>query len=342
MTRLCCFAAALLCSAALAPAPVFAAGGPAPNAVAEDPAMAAGRQLSRLFLAGDIDALWPRLTPQMQGALKGKEAFAKFREQVGAQLGTEDKVLSEDTHAMQGMQVYVRTARWTGTAAPIVLQWAVDAEGKVAGFYVRPAAAEPAPSPHADYRTQAPLRLPFDGEWFVFWGGRTLAQNHHAAVRNQRYAYDLVKAVAGRTHRTDGKAPEDYYCWNEKILAPAAATVLASIDGVPDQAIGTTNPAQYAGNHVILDLGHGEYAMLAHLRQGSVRVKPGDRVAPGDELGRCGNSGNTSEPHLHFQLQDAPQLGQGDALPAYFRDFLADGAPAEQAELLRGQKVSMP
>ena len=61
-----------------------------------------------------------------------------------------------------------------------------------------------------------------------------------------------------------------------------------------------------AGNHVVLDLGSGEYALLAHLRRGSVRVRPGQRVRRGETLGRCGNSGNSSEPHLHFHVQDRP------------------------------------
>ena len=348
MKRLQRFASTLLCAAALAGLPAFAGApetAPATPPAAEDGAgTRAGRELARLFLDADIEALWPRLTPAMQEALKGKEAFARFREQVGTQLGAEEAVLSETTQATQGMQVYVRTGRWSRVSLPILMQWAIDANGNVAGFYIRPAtsAAAPTQSPHAGYRTKTPMRLPFEGQWFVFWGGRTLEQNHHAAVRDQRFAYDLAKTVDGRTHRNDGKALTDYYCWNEKILAPAAATVLASVDGLPDQAIGTTNAGQHAGNHVMLDLGGREYAMLAHFRQGSVRVKAGDKVVAGDELGRCGNSGNTSEPHLHFQLQDDPRLGRGDGLPAYFRDFVADGRPVAEGELLRGQQVSMP
>src|SRR3546814_4096128 len=68
----------------------------------------------------------------------------------------------------------------------------------------------------------------------------------------------------------------------------------------------------------MLDLGHGEYAMLAHLRRGSVAVEAGQQVAAGDELGRCGNSGNTSEPPLHLHLQDAPKFGEGNGLPVFF------------------------
>src|SRR3546814_15715803 len=77
----------------------------------------------------------------------------------------------------------------------------------------------------------------------------------------------------------------------------ASATAPEGGDGLPAQAIGTRTTKAVAGNHGMLDLGHGEYAMLAHLRRGSVAVEAGQQVAAGDELGRCGNSGNTSEPH---------------------------------------------
>ena len=71
-----------------------------------------------------------------------------------------------------------------------------------------------------------------------------------------------------------------------------------------------------AGNHVVLDLGNGEYALLAHLQRGSVRVEAGDRVRAGDVLGLTGNSGNSSEPHLHFHVQDRPGLFGGRARAA--------------------------
>src|SRR3546814_12134213 len=88
-------------------------------------------------------------------------------------------------------------------------------------------------------------------------------------------------------------------------------TALEAVGVLPDQAIGTRNTKAVAGNHVMLDLGHREYAMLAHLRRGRVAVEAGQQVAAGDELGRCGNRGHTSEPHLLLHLQAAPKFGAG-------------------------------
>src|SRR3546814_3320485 len=166
----------------------------------------------------------------------------------------------------------------------------------------------------------------------LVWGGHDIEQNYHAATPGQRFAYDLLKIVDGSSHRGDGSALEDYYCWNEKILAPADGTVLEAVDGLPDQAIGTRNTKAAAGNHVMLDLGHGEYAMLAHLRRGSVAVEAGQQVAAGDELGRCGNSGHTSEQHLHLHLQDAPKFGAGNGLAGFIEHYTTHGQPVDPGE----------
>jgi hypothetical protein len=307
------------------------------------PTMQTGRELSRLFLQGETDAVWARMAPQMQAALGNAAALADFRAKIKRELGEEQAVVDESIAVEPGAHVYLRTGRWSGLSTPILMQWALDDAGKVAGFLVQPkAGAKPqaAPSPHLDYRTKARLRLPFDGDWYVVWGGHDIEQNYHAATPGQRFAYDLLRIVDGSSHRGDGKALEDYYCWNEPILAPADATVLMAVDGLPDQAIGTRNTEAIAGNHVMLDLGTGEYAMLAHLRRGSVAVDTGQRVTAGEEIGRCGNSGNTSEPHLHFHLQDAPRFGEGDGLPAFFEHYTADGKAVERGEPVRGQLVA--
>jgi murein DD-endopeptidase MepM/ murein hydrolase activator NlpD len=73
------------------------------------------------------------------------------------------------------------------------------------------------------------------------------------------------------------------------------------------------------GNHVILDLGDGVYAMYAHLGHGSLLVRPGDRVRAGQEMARCGNSGNSSEPHVHFQLMDGPDPDSARGIPFRWR-----------------------
>lgn len=123
------------------------------------------------------------------------------------------------------------------------------------------------------------------------------------------------------------------------MLAPAAARVAATQDGTPDNKPGVMNPLQPAGNYVLLDLGHREYALIAHLRLNSILVHKGDRVRAGQELGHCGNSGNSSEPHVHFHLQDTPTLFSGHSLPALFRGYEADGRRVELGSPVQGQFV---
>jgi murein DD-endopeptidase MepM/ murein hydrolase activator NlpD len=90
---------------------------------------------------------------------------------------------------------------------------------------------------------------------------------------------------------------------------------------------------------VILDHGNGEYSLLAHLRHGSVAVAAGARISAGDKVGECGNSGNTTEPHLHYHLQDTPVFGRAEGLPAQFTGYVADGRPVARGEPVRGQTI---
>ncbi|MEO7251811.1 MAG: M23 family metallopeptidase, partial [Arenimonas sp.] len=214
--------------------------------------------------------------------------------------------------------------------------------GSIGGFFIRPdqsAAQMTAPSTHLDYQTRTSLRLPFEDEFHVFWGGRTIEQNYHAADGNQRFALDLLILRAGASHNGGGRRNEDYYCFGKPVLAPAAGKVLEVVDGTSDNVPGQMNPKTVTGNRVIINHGSSEYSVLAHLRNGSLRVKSGDTVQAGDRVGDCGNSGNSSEPHLHYQLQDGPAFGTSAGLPAQFSNYVADDKPVARGEPTRGQRI---
>lgn len=302
----------------------------------------AGDQLSTDFYEGRTDGIWDRMTPQMQSALRSRENLAAFREQIRQQLGVETEVLERTVSSAQGHTVYLRRARFEKLPMVVLVQWAFDAEGKVGGFFIRPEQSEPpapAPSKYLDYQTRADLRLPFEDEFFVVWGGRSLEQNRHAADANQRFALDLVILRDGATHAGDGRSNEDYHCFGRPVLAPATGTVVEALDGVEDNVPGETNREQLTGNRVILDHGNGEFSVLAHFRKGSLQVKAGDSVAAGQQLGECGNSGNSSEPHIHYQLQDGPRFGEAAGLPAQFRNYRADGEVVARGEPAKGQHI---
>lgn len=127
-----------------------------------------------------------------------------------------------------------------------------------------------------------------------------------------------MKDAEGKSARGDGRKNEDYFAYGKEIMAPAAAVVTDVIDGVRDNRPGSMNPYSALGNTVILRLAEDQYAVLAHLKPGSIRVNPGARVAAGDTLGLCGNSGNSSEAHLHFHLQQTPVVQDGMGIKSFF------------------------
>ena len=173
----------------------------------------------------------------------------------------------------------------------------------------------------------ASVRLPADVPLRVLWGGDDLSVNYHAAYPDQRWAYDL--AVDPTFHGSERL--EDYGCWGVTVLAPAAGRVVRAHDGEPDEVPGriSDNVEAPSGNHVVIRLATGTHLEIAHLQRGSVAVKEGDDVEEGRPLGRCGNSGNTSEPHIHIHHHRQPPDYAGgiliEGLPLFFRDH--DGAP---------------
>lgn len=197
------------------------------------------------------------------------------------------------------------------------LRIALDAQGKIG--YLEIAAPE-IEKPKNTKRNQTKLALPFKGEWFVVWGGDLREQNPaHQNAPNQRFAFDILKVGAdGNTHKGDGKRNEDYYAFGQEIIAPADGVVTYAVDGVQDNAPGEMNRMYVPGNLVVIKHAEGEYSLFAHFKQNSIRVKVGDKAAKGQIVGLCGNSGNSSEPHLHYQFQDAPFFADEASMKVFF------------------------
>jgi hypothetical protein len=186
-------------------------------------------------------------------------------------------------------------------------------------------------------------RLPFDGLWFVAWGGLDELHNRHIPVPFQQFAYDFVIWNDGSTCRNECSDNEDYLIFGQPVLAPADGEVVAAVgdqaDVVPGYVAGKTDP----GNYVVLKAAEQEYVFIAHLQQGSLQVKPGELVKAGQIIGRVGNSGNTSEPHLHIQLQDSPQFSmRATSLPLYFSNYLANDEPVARGIPEGSQFVQQP
>ena len=200
------------------------------------------------------------------------------------------------------------------------------------------------PSSYDDHPSAVDFRLPLDGNVTVVWGGESVNENYHAVLADQRWAYDLLITRDGRSHAGDGSRLTDYYGYDRPVHAPAGGIVRAVRDGEPDKPIDEAAGGRIAaGNHVVIEVVEGEYLVLAHLRPGSIAVSVGDRVDRGQVMARVGNSGNTSEPHVHLHLQDTLELQVGEGIPFFFHDYVARGVRVERGMprggLLRGRFV---
>ena len=196
------------------------------------------------------------------------------------------------------------------------------------------------------YPQQVEYRLPFEGEWLVMGGGITPETSHSWDLLSQRYAYDFVIADAtGRRHRMNGSRKEHYHCYGEPVLAPADGVVVSVQDQVRDTPwVGTGWVdwlcRDFGGNSVTIRHAEREWSYLAHLIPGSITVGPGEGVRHGQVIGRCGHSGHSTEPHLHFQVQDHPDFFQAVGLPVAFSWCTMDGDSApEPVHLQAGIRV---
>ena len=181
-------------------------------------------------------------------------------------------------------------------------------------------------SPAAPIAIQSPLR----GKNWSAANGPSNSSAHRRAILlvdgqpmiGQRYAIDWVQlGDDGKTFAGDEHRNSSYHAWDQEIHAVADGRIVETRDGIPenvpnsDKLATAINWDTLAGNHIIQDLGGGHFAAYAHLRPDSLKVKTGDVVKAGDVIARLGNTGNSSEPHLHFQVCDAPSFPKSQGLP---------------------------
>jgi urea transporter len=150
------------------------------------------------------------------------------------------------------------------------------------------------------------IRLPFFGEWVI-------SQGPHGEITHDGEwadAWDFVIMDNGKSQfRKEGNDLTDYYCFGQKVIAPADGTIVVAEDGIDDNIPGEINTLKNWGNTVIIKHSEGLYSKLSHLQKGSVSVKSGDIVHYGQVIGKVGNSGRSPFPHLHFQFQSTPYIG---------------------------------
>lgn len=186
--------------------------------------------------------------------------------------------------------------------------------------------------------TSLPLRAPFFGEWEVYQG----FDGPHTHRGPWRHAVDFYRTRNGLSGSGSGERLEDYPCYGAPVVSPAYGTVVEVRTDLPDNPPGEVDVEQRWGNYILIAVGRDEYVMLAHLQPGSIVVRCGMWVVPGQPLGRCGNSGRSPQPHLHMHVQTGRALGS-PTRPFHLVAVLLDGQRfAMDARPACGQRVSTP
>ena len=180
---------------------------------------------------------------------------------------------------------------------------------------------------------------PFKGEWLVGQGGPSPLQNHHIAAYNQQFAIDLLRLKEGYIFDNSGdlKGNAAVHSWEQPLVSPVDGRIVFTRDEMEDamgaDLVGKAEDA--AGNVIVIELESGLFAVLAHLRCGTVCVKNGDLVRKGDPLAQVGNSGNTTMPHLHLQVQTHVDLWDPDNRSVPF-SFAPDNRIPVRNDRIRG------
>ena len=165
--------------------------------------------------------------------------------------------------------------------------------------------------------------------------------------QSQQYGFDFtIIDEEGKPYEKLGENNEDYYAFGKEVLAPADGTVTDVITGVRDNPPGFKNPFSALGNAIYIKHSENEISILAHLKEGSITVKAGDTVKKGQVIGLCGNSGNSSHPHIHYHIQNTPFMHLATGIKCYFEKIILtkNGDETEKIEYSpsKGEFISNP
>jgi hypothetical protein len=185
------------------------------------------------------------------------------------------------------------------------------------------------PSSYDNYISKVKFRLPLDTAISIFWGGGTANLNYHVLNADQCWAYDMSIIKKGNSFSGDSTKLEDYFIYGLSVLSPASGKIVEVIDSFPNMPIGVlgggslSNPG---GNLIIIEVAPKEFLVICHLQPKSVKVQVGDSIKQGQELALVGNSGNTSEPHIHIHLQNRNTIDAFaiEGIPLYFHNYLTE------------------
>ncbi|WP_462406585.1 M23 family metallopeptidase [Gracilibacillus sp. Marseille-QA3620] len=267
-------------------------------------------EFGEAFLNGKYSILYHQFTDEFKNVISLQQ-FIEYGKEFNA--GVQKYTLEMITNLMEDIKQYV----WLDDTRNKAISVSFGGDDTIYGIHLAPFAA----FPESDCRyTKNEYRMPIQGEWFVFWGGTNQFVNYHYVYEAQRYAYDLLILKDGKSYRDSREKNERFYAFNKEIMAPADGVVVKVTDGIEDNVPGEMNPDIPEGNCIIMEHSNSEYSMMAHLKNHSILVKEGERVKKGQVIGYCGNSGNSTEAHLHFQVMNAADYLKGQSIRILFEN----------------------
>lgn len=276
---------------------------------AEEGAMITPDNFMETLMNGSKEDIYKQMSPELQGIIS-LDDFKTTADSFMEGVTSWNKV----TEVKLNQLVDVSWKDQTGTKG---IQASFTEDHQIAGLLIQPLERHEATDKAL---TKTEFQFPIKGEWFVFWGGNDVLANYHYAHETQRYALDIIRTQDASSYQGEGTDNEDYYAFGEPLYAAADGKVVEVKNDIPDNTPGVMNAEAPEGNVVVIDHGNGEHSITAHIKKGSVAVKKGDNVTQGDLIGHLGNSGNSSEAHLHFQVSDGPDIFTSRSLQIRWAD----------------------
>jgi hypothetical protein len=267
-------------------------------------------QLAAAINADKHDDMFALYSDKLKGTFNEKKSKA-FMKSVRDSLG-KMKIIRSPIYMASNVSIFP----YRFERGIIDIRIAVDSSGKLDEMRLLP--RTPGFNVYGNHKRK--LMLPMRDRWLVEWGGDCKELNKvHIDIPNQKNGYDLYQVnKEDKTYKNKGKENKDYYSWAQKVYCPAEGEVIQVITGVPDNIPGSRNSFSALGNAVFIKHKDNSVSVFAHLKFGSIDVEVEDELDPGDFIALCGNSGDSKQPHLSYQLMDKGVIQDAKGKKSFF------------------------
>jgi hypothetical protein len=302
-------------------------------ALAREDTRKIGRALDALMVRYDYPALRKRMSARFSRALSDDDLDATFPLFANEPPRDETVLIAAPKDRDYEVDRAVADGKVWG------IKMIIDDQGLLDGLSVR----ERTPLPDDVHVGEPPLalELPVRIPVVFFQGGEDSLHNLHVWNPDQRHAFDIVGWKDGGSFGdSKGQSNDDYVIWDVEVHAPVEGRIVGKKDGIRDNVPGSLNYDQPFGNYVVIERKPGVFVVLGHLRLHSIAVSVGDVVKAGDVVAHVGNSGTSTEPHLHIHAQDKKVVKTGQGFPVVFRNYAVDGTHRDLGIPQRGELIT--